>query len=109
MSNEMKRMTIAQERGPAFRFVGRRILLAEWENAAQFHVEHTAQVWETEGGAYVASFKTTDNEGRRVMAIAIPPGDETAMRVAVLDFFEWHPRVRQAAKDKGWSFLVEVA
>lgn len=109
MEKEWQGMTIAQERGPAYMFVGRRVLSSRWENAAQFNVEHHAQVWETEGGAYVASFKTTDQDGRRVRAIAIPPGDQVAMRVAVLDFFEWHPSVRNAAKSKGWSFVVEVA
>ena len=108
MTDEFKTMTITQARGPAYRFKGRRVLTARWQNAQHPGVEHHAQVWETPDLALVASFRTDDDEGRQVKAMAFTTGSKTERQVAVLDFFEWHPRVRAAAKEAGWSLMLEV-
>ena len=70
------------------------------------------EVWETRAGALVAIVTTepTDRDGfQSVRALVVEPQhDVQAMRLAVMDFFDWHDCVRNMARKAGWDLRLEV-
>lgn len=107
LSDEFQRVEFVQRRGPRVEFTGR--LLAETEAPGNDGVA-VLQVWETQGGALVATREwqaNTDNDEMQVEVV--PPAEPLAMRVAVMDFFRWHQAARQMADKKlKWSLRVSI-
>lgn len=100
---EMKQTTIRQRRGPAIRFTG--AVIAKTEFDLRDGREMRLELWQTEGGALVA-VSTTDQE---VRADVVEPGEEMAMRFAVMDAFDWHDRARTMVKDQlAWKLVRSI-
>lgn len=100
---EMQKKTIRQRRGPAIRFTGALIAKSEFDTRDGFPMR--LEVYETQGGAYVA-VSITDVETR---ATVIEPGEDADMRCDVLEAFDWSNRARSMLRDQlGWKFVREV-
>ncbi len=101
---EMRKKTIRQRRGPAIRFTGALIAKTEFDTRNGYPMR--LEVYQTEGGAYVSA-SISDVETR---AHVIEPGEEAAMRCAVLESLEWAEWARSMLRDQlGWKFVREVA
>jgi hypothetical protein len=89
-------------------------LLAEtkFETNGRDPMKITFEIWESRGGALIAVFASEPGErdGVEVVKAAVvqPQEDALAMRLAVLEHFEWHDRARSMARKLGWSMRVEV-
>jgi hypothetical protein len=100
---EMTQKTIRQRRGPAIRFTGAMIAKTEFDLRDDRTMR--LELWQTEGGALIA-VSTTDQETR---AEVVEPGEELAMRCAVMDAFDWHDRARTMVKEQlKWKLVREV-
>lgn len=101
---EMQSRRINQNRGPAIKFIG--ALIAKSEFTTRGGEDMRLEVWETQGGAYIA-VSITSIETR---ATVVEPGDDQAMRFAVMDAFDWDNRAREMMREQcGWKFVREVA
>ena len=114
MTDEYKPEEINQSRGPVLAFRGRLIASEERETKGRDPMTVLTEIFETEGGAYVAvsSMAPIEREGfEDVRAAVIAPGpDEVARRCAVMDFFNWdHHARKMCVKKLKWRFRVEVA
>ncbi len=108
LSDEFQRVEFVQRRGPRVEFTGR--LLAETEAPGSDGVA-ILQVWETQGGALVATREwQSEIDADDMQVEVVPPQDDPlAMRLAVMDFFRWHQAARSMADKKlKWSLRMEV-
>lgn len=111
IQNAYEPRTIKQSRGPRIKFVGRLLGGEQWTTKGARPMDMMIEVWETQGGALVATSSTVpaDSGGFEDLRAAVFEGeDEQAKRLGVMDFFEWDNRARQMAKRLGWSMTVEV-
>ncbi|MGF7152594.1 hypothetical protein [Novosphingobium gossypii] len=100
---EMQQKSIRQRRGPTIKFTGALIAKAEFE--IRGGREMRLEIWETKGRALIP-ISITDEETR---AAIVDPGDETEMRCAVMDFFDWDSRAREMVKDQlKWRLHIHV-
>lgn len=110
--DEFERVEIKQARGPTYEFTGRLLCDSEFETRGPDALRIEMEVWETEGGAYVAASCSTPVGGgnEEWRAVVIPPTDEIqSMRFAVLEFFNWDQRARSmCTKQLKWSLRQEV-
>lgn len=102
---------IAQTRGPTVEFNGR--LLADATFPTQRSGDMTFEIYETEGGALVAvSIGEIPGQDHREdsRVVVVPPTDDVqAMRMAVMDAFDWSDRARSMVRKLGWVMRLEVA
>lgn len=127
MKRRLKKLTIKAETageyehqsvkpidGPPLSFSGR--LIGEWSGQyGPLEEWYEGEVWQTEGGAYVAIlYAVKDNGGEAeqqyTRAAVFPCGtDEQERRWAVVAFFNWGDRARGMARKMGWDLtrLVE--
>lgn len=110
---EFEPIQVRQTRGPVLAFNGRLLASDEYETRGRDPMSVLLEVFETQGGAYVAvsSFVPAERDGfEDIRASVIEPGpDEVARRCAVLDHFTWDVRARKMLRKQGWKFIVEVA
>lgn len=108
---EMEHVEIVQQRGPTVSFTGR--LLADTSFETRRGLNMLLELFETEGGALIAVSSTTlaGGGGREDARVTIvePQEDIQAMRLAVMDAFEYEVRARSMVKKLGWSLRVDVA
>lgn len=116
-------ITIKQSRGPTYVFDGELLAEETFETQGRPPMLITMQIWETDGGAYIASSSAVPVGGGRPdsRAIVVEPGDWrkdadapdnlSEMRIEVMDFFAWSDRARGMVKRDlpGWDFTVRVA
>ena len=101
--NEYEPIQIKQTRGPTLRFDGR--LLAE-NTGGPVELE----IYETRGGALVAVSEGEMRGGIDTRACVVEPcDDEQAMRLAVMEFFDFDNRARTMARKLGWRLVREIA
>ncbi|HUD89955.1 hypothetical protein [Sphingobium sp.] len=91
---EMQQKSIRQRRGPTIKFTG--ALIAKTEFDIHGGREMRFEIWQTQGGAFIA-VSATEEETR---AVVVEHGDEMEMRFAVMDFFDWSDRSRSMVKDQ---------
>ncbi|GAB7551590.1 hypothetical protein NRB_10880 [Novosphingobium sp. 11B] len=100
---EMQPAKITQRRGRTGKFTGAVIAKGEFPTRQGFDIR--MEVYQTEGGAYVA-VTTTDVETR---AVVIEPADPMDMQCAVMEPFDWHDRAKTMLGDQlKWKFVRTV-
>ncbi len=100
---DYERVKIKQNRGPTYVFDGK--LLAETSWKSRHGDEMKLELWQTAGGALIPVTES-DVETR---AIVIEPGEDFAMKCAVMDFWAWENRARSMVrKALGWGFSMEI-
>lgn len=108
---EYKLTTLKPSRSEPLRFKGRIIADTEWDTKSGDWMRF--EIWETQGGAYIAVIVgNVPGEDREDLTAAVfpPQDDEFERRVAVLRFFDGHDRARSMIRSKlKWSLLREVA
>lgn len=126
MTEEFERATIKQTRGPTVVFSGELLASTEFRTTSRMATTMTMEVWETQGGAYVAVSRSEPIDGggfADVRALVVDPvvlnelapasardHVELQRRIAVMDFFGWDNRARSMArKELGWKLVLEVA
>lgn len=114
---------IKQSRGPTLVFEGALLAVTEW-NARDG--EMRIELWQSRGGALIPVTRTTFDSGREIVtAEVVEPKkvdagfgdgttlmldrDRTAMRFAVMDFWDWTDRARSMVRKLGWKLKREVA
>ena len=113
-----EKITLKQDFGPTIQFRG--TLLADTDFETKKGGVKTGdmvlEVWETEGGAYIAYSELKYSNGaknRRATVIEQPyreDGRDTEyMQRAVLDAFDWNSHARSMMRDAGWSLTWKVA
>lgn len=101
---EMQQKSIRQRRGPTIKFTG--AMIAKSEFTMRDGRDMRLEIWQTQGGALIP-VSITSEETR---ADVVEPGDEMAMRFAVLDAFDWQDRARTMVKDQlKWRLHREVS
>ena len=109
----MDRFEIAQTHGPLLEFTGRLLAETSFTTERNDPLRISFEIYETAGGALVAVSSTdpTERDGFEVVraTVAERQDDALAMRFAVMEHFEFHPRARNMAKKLGWSLRQEVA
>lgn len=112
LPDEFERIEVVQQRGPRIEFVGRLLSEQEWVTRGSDPMKVAFEIWETQGGALVAisSTEPADRVGIEIVkAIVVERQDDVlAMRLAVMDFFDFHDRARTMARKIGWDLRVEV-
>ena len=120
------RFEIVQSHGPTLEFTGRLLADTSFKTERNDPLQVTFEIYETQGGALVAVSATepVERDGFEVvratvvepkMAYTGRPGpqpevvDQQAMRFAVMEHFEFHPRARSMTKKLGWSMRQEIA
>lgn len=112
--------TIKQSRGPTYVFDGELLAEETFETQGRPPMLITMQIWETDGGAYIAASSAVPVGGGRPdsRAIVVEPVDdapfedaEQQREIEVMDFFAWSDRARGMVKRDlpGWDFTVRVA
>ncbi len=109
---EYEEQRIVQSRGPTIEFEGRLIASDEFD-VRRDNTRMRIEVWETRGGALVAVTRGEVWQGdaaRPIVGAAVAePGDEQAMRFAVMDQFDWSDRARSMVrKQLKWSLKLRV-
>lgn len=101
---EIKQTSIRQRRGPTLKFTGRLIATAVF--ASRDGSEMRLELYKTQAGALIpVTIGVLETR-----ATVVEPGEEMAMRCAVMDAFDWHDRARTMIKDQlGWKLVREVA
>lgn len=114
LPEEYERVELVQARGPVIAFNGRVLAETRWDTRGRDPMRTTFELYETAGGNWVASssYYPIEREGLENVAATVieRQDDEEAMRVAVLDHFQWHDRARaMLRKQLGWpAVVVEV-
>lgn len=111
MTSEIETIRIGQKEGPTIKARGR--LVDELDAPkGQFGRWFGGQLWETEGGAYIADsihFSDIDGEDDHHRALVLYPDmPEQERRMAVMAHFNWTHQARALAKRLGWSLVVTV-
>ncbi len=113
LPDEFERIEVVQQRGPTIEFTGRKLAEQDWVTHGNDPMVVAFEIWETQGGALVAITSTEPAERvgiEIVKAIVVERQDDAlAMRLAVMDFFDWHDRARTMARKLGWDLRVDVA
>lgn len=132
---EFKLTTLKPSKTEAIRFKGRIIAETEWDTRAGEYMRF--EIWETQGGAYIAVIEGSvpGNREKLISAEVVEPiyrddmllvdgkaGDQfqhiagvqkaidrKAMHIAVMRFFEFHDRARSMVRPLKWNTLREVA
>jgi hypothetical protein len=112
LSDDWERVEIVPQRGATLEFSGRLLASDEFESRGADPMRVSLEIWETQGGALVAVFSSepATRKGVEVVNAAVVPAqaDAHAMRLAVMDFFDWDNRARTMARKLGWNLRVEV-
>ena len=103
-NDEYEPVKISQTRGPRLEFEGK--LLCEDDSGPV-----SLEIWQTRGGAYVAVTEAPmRGDQMDTRATVVEPGEEQAMRLAVMDAFDWENRARSMVrKQLKWQLVQEVA
>lgn len=112
LKDDWDRISIAQMRGPTVEATAR--LLAETSFTEKRNgLEMLLEIYETRSGALIAVTSSTlpGGEGKEDARVAVvePSDDPLAMRLAVMDHFNWENRARAMVRKLGWSLVQEVA
>lgn len=125
MTDGFIKCDIRQTRGPTFQFEGRPIAVADFQTRHGQPLNMLLSIYEAAGGALVAVTRSEGIGGRAeadVRATVVKVGapdperpwivwvpNEMALRLAVMDAFDWDKRARSMArKELGWQFAVEI-
>lgn len=128
-AGEYELVKMKQNRGPMLRFMGKLLADEEFTTRGRDPLLIVMEIWQTEGGAFVACTKSwpaeredghRDQRATVVEPIIKDDGDytgdpadlidEQAMRFAVMQHFEWEARARSMVKKQlGWNLTQEVA
>lgn len=108
---EYELTTLTPSRTEQLRFKGRIIAETEWTTNRGEWMQFT--IWETEGGAYIATREGSIPNSERTdlgACVVEPIEDRQAMHIAVLRFFDGHDRARSMIrKQLKWNLIREVA
>ena len=112
-TGEMGRRLLKCTHSPNVRFAGRLIAGEAFETRGRDAYSIEMQVWESEGGAWIAFFSSEplDFDGVRVARsfVSRPGSDDAQRQIDVLAFFDWQDRARtMLRKQLGWKFTVDV-
>lgn len=109
-----ERVELVQAKGPTLAFAGKLLAETTWETRGADPVNVTLELYETPAGNWIAA-TAFDPVGRDryedVSAAVIERQDDVqAMRIAVLEHFQWHERARSMLrKQLDWpAVVVEV-
>ena len=109
---KVERVELVPQRGPRIEFVGRLLARDDWNTSGRDPMNVEFDIWETRGGALVAVSvsEPIERDGVEVVKVEVVErqDDAQAMRLAVMDFFDWHNRARSMARKLGWDLRVEV-
>lgn len=109
-----KRVTFTQDKGAKIETTARLLADATFpiEAYSGQPLELTIEIWETVAGALLAVSASTlpGGAGRQDtrVTVAPPSADVLAMRLAVMDAFEWNVYARSMARKLGWNLIVDV-
>lgn len=111
--DEFERVEIRQSRGPTLEFTARLLAEHEWTTRGDEPLDIRLEVWLTRAGAMIAASYAVPAHGEgyeSVRATVVPASDDAlAMRLAVMDAFDWSTGARNIAnKQLKWSLRVEV-
>lgn len=109
-----ERLTFTQDKGPTIEATVR--LLADTAFQIETHrgqqLDIALEIYETAAGALLAVSASTlpGGTGREdVRVTVVPPTDDVlAMRLAVMDAFDWSNYARSMARKLGWNMIVEI-
>jgi hypothetical protein len=107
-----EKQRVSQTKGPTYKFNGRLLIEADDNPRNDKNKWLINQVWETEGGAWIAVLigANDDKDADFVKAAVIEfDFDEQARIFEVMDALEWSKVARSLARKMGWSLNVEVA
>lgn len=115
MTETMTAEKIKQMRGPTIMFTGCQIASTEFETRGHDAMSMILEIWLTKGGALIAVSSTApvDREGfEDVRATVVEPQEDVqAMRLAVMDHFNWDSRARSMVREQlpDWDLVRRVA
>ena len=114
MTETMTAERFKQTRGPTIEFTGRQIAFEDFETKGRDPMLIEMEIWETEAGNLVARSTASplDSDGFTDQRAAVieKQDDETAMQIAVMDFFAWEHRARKMVQRQlEWDLTVRVA
>jgi hypothetical protein len=103
-------VAVKQTFGPRYVFQGKLIAETEWQASGnEGAYTRRIAIWESVGGALIASIGGVRSQGAPVRATAVAPGENIdEQRFAILEHLNWHPRARDLAKQLGWSLDVRL-
>ena len=107
-----ERVSFAQRRGPTIEATARLLRQNSYQIERGQPLEITLEIWETVAGALMAVSASTlaDGTGREDIRVTVvpPTEDVLAMRLAVMDGFDWHDYAKTMARKLGWSLVQEL-
>lgn len=101
--------TLKPSKTEAIRFKGRIIAETEWTTNRGEYMRF--EIWETQGGAYIAVIEgSVPNDREKIITAEViePQDDRKAMHIAVMRFFEFHDRARSMVRPLKWNTIREV-
>lgn len=108
----MQQTTLKFTRGPALKFTGEMIAEDEWESRKSGRIIRI-EFWATQGGALIgvrrSRFDDEPNWSEGESVVIEPTGDEHAMRLDLLHWFQFEQHATKLAKKLRWSLTKEVA
>lgn len=104
-----ERVELVPNRDFTLEFTGQLLCEASWETRGNERMR--IELWQTEGGAWVATTITEMASRDMISATVIEPGEDLqARRHAAMAQWDWHDRARtMVRKGLGWSLRREVA
>ena len=112
LPEEWDRQEIKPHAGPTIEFHGRLLAETKWVTTGRDPLDCAMEIWETRAGALIAVFASipVDRDGFECVQVKVvePSEDAQAMRLAVMEHFEFDNRARSMARKLGWDLRVEV-
>lgn len=107
-----ERITFTQDKGPTIEATVRLLAETSFQIMGRQTLDIALEIYETAAGALLAVSASTlpGGTGREDVRVTVvpPSADVLAMRIAVMDAFDWHQYARSMARKLGWNLIVEV-
>lgn len=110
---EYERVDMVQGKGPTISFAGKLLAETTWGTRGDDPMNVTLELYETPAGNWIAAtiIEPLEREGYESLTARVIERreDVLAMRMEVLEAFQWHERARSMLKKAGWPpVIVEV-